>query len=201
MVSPKAQNTTKIILFAICLCLLRTDAYALFINGIEVPAKGSSSDCYIYNKYIVAVKSSGFIGDIISVRKRASENDFSCNMLSQKSKIFTIDGSDSTETFIGIYKHFLFTDSGTGPDGRGIWIYDLRKKKDVYYSYSGNQMKIQNNALFFDKDIEPQIKVECPGAEKWESEGFSTGFEQYTQVDLDSFHEVSIGEISCSQRQ
>lgn len=202
MVSLTIQNTTKIMLFVISLFLLKTDAYALFISGTEVPTKGSSSDCYIYEKYIVVVKNSGYIGDIITVRKRVSENDFNCNMPSQESEIFTIDGSDSTETFIGIYRHFLFTDSGTGPDGRGIGIYDLKKRKDVYYAiYSGNKMWIENNALVFYKDIEPQNKIECAYAEKWESKGLSTGYEQTTRVNLDTLREVSIGVISCSPRQ
>lgn len=199
MVSPKSQYTIKIILLVISVFLLKTDAYA-FISGIEVPIKGSSSDCYIYKKYIVVVKSSEYIGDIIAVRERASENDFNCKMPSQKSGIFTIDGTDSTETFIGVYRHFLFTDSGTGPDGHGIGIYDLKKKKDVYYAiYSGDDMRIENGALIFNKDINPPKKVECREAAQWA--GLDTGYEQKTRVDLETLREVAIGKITCSPRQ
>ena len=38
-----------------------------------------------------------------------------------------IKGIESTETLYGLYRHF-FAPSGTGPDGRGIAIYNLEIK-------------------------------------------------------------------------
>ncbi len=119
----------------------------------------------------------------------------------------TIDGTDSTETFEGVYNHFLFTDSGTGPDGRGVAIYDLKKKKTVYYAvYSPiTEPRIENNALIFYIDLYDLRYKEhryCPDAEKWLREsGLDYGFEQKTKFDLDSLVEKGIGKITCSERQ
>lgn len=199
----------KIVLFVIFLLLLAVNAYASYpyIRGIEVPiknssSKGSSSGCYVYQKYIVVTaRSARDNGDIIAVRERASVDDFTCNKASESSEVFIIDGA--SETFVGIYRHFLFTDSGTGPDGRGIGIYDLAKKKHVYYAiYSGDEMKIEHDALIFYKDIEKnKSKKPCPKAEKFNSDGLDFGFEQEVRIDLESLREVAIGEITCSSRQ
>ncbi len=193
----KARREIVLILAASFLFLSTWDACA-FIAGTEVAKKSSSPNCFLYKKYIIVVKSSGGIGDIIAVRERTSTSDSNCIIPSEKSGIFTIDGSDSTETFVGLYRHFLFTDSGTGPDGRGISIYNLKKKKLVYSAtYSGGGMEIQNGALILYKAIESKKKIDCT-VPQWPG---PFGYEQETRVDLESLREEVIGKITCSPRQ
>jgi hypothetical protein len=136
-------------------------------------------------------------------RKRSDDNDLNCSLPQKEQELLRINSG----AFFGLYRHFVFTESGTGPDGRGIEIYDLEKKKMVYsviYSPVGVP-RIENNALIFYKDLQDLRYKEhryCPDAEKWLREsGLDYGFEQRTKVDLDSLMEKGIGKITCSKRQ
>lgn len=115
--------------------------------------------------------------------------------------------NDMGQWFAGLFEPYLFVDNGTGPDGRGLAIYDLKQRKLVYSAAYSPIMdpKIENNALIFYKDLQDLRYKEhrhCPDAEKWLHEsGLDYGFEQKTKVDLKSMTEKTIGKISCSQRQ
>ncbi len=199
MTKANYQRTTILIHIVLLLLLVEMDAFA--IVGIDKPIKGSSSGCFIFNQYTISVQRSGQAGDIITVRKRSKGNEVNCDAKS-KELIMTIDGTDSTETFAGVYNHLIFTDSGTGPDGRGVAIYDLRKRKRVYSAtYATDELRIENNALIFYKELDLKNKRQCPDADKLKSEGWDYGFEQKIRIDLKSLREETIGEITCSPRQ
>jgi hypothetical protein len=125
----------------------------------------------------------------------------------KKSRTVLYLKNDMGQGFAGLFEPNLFVDQGTGPDGRGLAIYDLIKKKQVYYAVYSPIMepRIENNALIFYKDLSDLRYKEhrhCPDAEKWLHEsGLDYGFEQKTKVDLKTMTDKAIGKVRCSQRQ
>lgn len=183
------------------------DAQKYFVTGSDTILKifvnfSSNSACYIFHQYIV-LEFAGVDADDqkLVVRKRIDSKDLNCSLPEKEQQLSIIEGGG----LFGLHRHFIFTDSGTGPDGRIITIYDIEKKKMVYssvYSPAGNP-SIKDNALIFYKDLtELKHKRHCPDAEKWLYESsLDYGFEQKTKVNLDTLLEKGIGKITCSQRQ
>lgn len=125
----------------------------------------------------------------------------------KKSRTVLYLKNDMGQWFAGLFEPYLLVDSGTGPDGRSLAIYDLKKKKLVYSAAYSPIMdpRIENNSLIFYKDLQDLRYKEhrhCADSEKWLHEsGLDYGFEQKTKVDLKSLTEKNIGKINCSPRQ
>jgi hypothetical protein len=190
------QNQMNTLVLFVLFCLLSTANAQESITGadslikrIETPTRDA---CYIYRRYIVMFpyldpnKIQDAEENLMVFKKRSDDNDLNCSLPKKEQELLRIESG----AFFGLYRHFVFTESGTGPDGRGIAIYDLEKKKMVYsanYSPIGVP-RIENNALIFYKDFSDLRYKEyrhCPDAEKWlRDSGLDYGFEQKTKLDL-----------------
>ncbi len=200
-----------LVLLFLLFCPLSIASAQEFITGadtlikrVETPARDV---CYIFSRYVVFFPylNPSQIQDAdenhMVFRKRSDDNDFNCSLPKKEQELLRIDSG----AFYGIYRHFVFVESGTGPDGREIAIFNLEKKKMVYSAIYSSIAKpsIENNAMVFYKDLGMlDYKRKCANAEKWLQEnGLGYGFEQKTRVDLDTFIEKPLGEITCSERQ
>jgi hypothetical protein len=107
------------------------------------------------------------------------------------------------EYFQGIYKHYLFIDSGTGPGPRGLIIYNLRTKKKVFESEYSEPVFIDAKGIFsFWKTSEiPATEENCPEYSKFRADGFGVAIEKKVLLNLNDLGLSETGEAHCSSRQ
>ena len=169
-------------------------------DGTEKPTTVNDSGCATFKMYsVITLEDDDYAGENIKVFKGST-----CDP--KKSRKVLYLKNKHAYWFAGLFESYLFVDSGTGPDGSDVLIYDLIKKKLVYsetYSSKDNP-RIKDGKLIFYKelgDLSDKENRHCPGAKKWLQQGLNYGFEQKTIVDLKSMTEKTIGKISCSVRQ
>ena len=105
------------------------------------------------------------------------------------------------EYFMGIYKHYLFTDVGTGPS-RGLIIYDLNTKNMVFESdYSRPIFIDAKGILSFWKTSEiSATEKNCPGYSKIRSDGLGPAIEKEVLLNLSDLSLSETGETRCRGR-
>jgi len=188
------------LLFILSVSAISTNVEAY--DGTEKPTTSTNDPgCAVFKMYSVLTENDcDAAGENITVFEGST-----CDPKKSTKVLYLKNGMG--QWFAGLFESYLFVDNGTGPDGRDLTIYDLRKKKQVYEATYSPLMdpRIEDNALIFYKDLgdlRDKEHLNCPDAEKWLHEsGLGYGFEQKTKVDLKSMTEKTIGKVSCSSRQ
>lgn len=161
--------------------------------------------CYVYNKYAVVVAPTEDVGEDIKIIARNSPVDES--YLSDPVKApayFKVEEGDNY--FFGIYADYLFIDSGTAPEPRGLGIYDLAQKKEIYDGSYSSPIKLEKDLrLTYYEEVEQSAlkgkKVDCPQAEQWKNDGLGVAYEEKVSLDLKTLKKSRSGNIRCAARE
>jgi hypothetical protein len=179
---------------------------AVGIAGTETPAirKGEAHTCYAYEKYVVFVtEDTEGVGEQIKVALRQPQAAAakSCDM--KAAKTYYLIPNDDANFFFGLAGDYLFVDSGTGPEPRGLYIFDLSKKKKIYTdSYSQPITLGKDGRLDYYKPSEKDGALkDCREAKKWQADQLGVGWDQRVILDLATLREVAVGKLRCSPRQ
>ncbi len=117
-----------------------------------------------------------------------------------KKDVFNIKNTDAHH-FFGIKKDLLFVDNGTGPNGRSVLIYDLKKHALIHEAKYEAEMTIEQDKLTYKTPIDTRnirlMASVCPDKDKWEKQGFGVGYAMIMVFDLTTKEVVSTGEYSC----
>jgi hypothetical protein len=184
----------------------RSNQESVGIPGTEVPAahKREGHACYVYDKYVVFVtEDSETVGEQIKVALRQPQADPAKSCDVKAAKTYLLIPNDDANFFFGLAGDYLFIDSGTGPEPRGLTIYSLSKKKKVYTdSYSQPITLGKDRRLDFYKPSEKDGDLkDCREASKWQAEQLGVGWDQRVILDLTTMREMTVGRLRCSPRQ
>lgn len=177
------------------------------VGGSEAPKiiklKGEDV-CYSYRKYAVIVSPTEDVGEKISVILKLGESDESFLADLKKAPVhFKVPEGDNF--FYGIYGDLMFVDSGTGPDPRGLDVFDLAQKKNVFNgSYSSPITLDKGPRLTYYVEVDEKKvkkKPDCPEAEEWKQNNLGIAYEEKISLDLKTFKLARSGELRCAARQ
>lgn len=110
--------------------------------------------------------------------------------MGEKITVIPLEGGESFDIpdleaphFIGVCRDYLFMDSGTGPDGRELFIFNVKNKTMVFQTkYCGDETWIvHDEKIWYSFPVdESEIaeKPECPEKEAWEKQGLRVGYGQ-----------------------
>ena len=177
------------------------------VGGTEAPVahqKKKQGECYAFKKYVVfTTETEDGVGEDIRIALRGESSGAKqlCDDKSAKT-YFTIKNDDSN-FFFGLFEDYLFVDIGTGPEPRGLSVFDLSRKKKIYDASYNTPIKIGAGAtLDFWMPLEKDLpKKQCPQAKKWEAQGLGFGFERRVILDLKTLKERTLGQPRCTPRQ
>lgn len=97
---------------------------------------------------------------------------------------------------------YLCLDSGTGPDHRGLIIWDLGKKKKVYTgTWKDEEVNTKPSYMEFWLETGRATDENCPEAKKWRAQGLGAAIETWVRVDLSDFTITKSSKTRCSSRQ
>lgn len=89
--------------------------------------------------------------------------------------------------FYGISHDHIFVDDGTGPDGREILAFNLKKNKPGFQGpYIGEMSISEEGVLNFYISVSAKAagKTDCPEKKEWEKNGLGIGYGQLNQYAL-----------------
>ena len=159
--------------------------------------------CFTYNKYIIVTKYlEGSVGSDIFVKQfEWNKGHYDCPKVINQYD-FKIE-NEWAEYFKGIYRHYLFIDSGTGPDGRHLIIYDLNAKKKVFKSeYSDPTFINEQGILSFWTTSKILANEEnCEKYKEYTSGGLGVAIDKKMLLNLNNLKLSETSETRCSARQ
>ena len=175
------------------------------IQGATPLAAWSRGDerCFQYPKYTVSTTTgSNTPIQIITVRPAS----IPCQQIAAHHKdqpLFVI--KNEYEFFLGLAGNVLITDSGSGPDGRILRLYNINKRSPFLqfedYADDPKDLAVKNNKLTLWYKTSYATKTNCRQYKQWTTQGFGAVIERQVSVDLDSHRVVDTTRRRCQPRQ
>lgn len=159
-------------------------------------------NCVSNAKYFVIESNlTDSVGSNHLVKFKTNENqNFDCKYVIEKGD-FEIK-NEWAEYTLALENNFLILDSGTGPDPRGLIVYDLNLRKKVYEDSYSQPINIQNNIVdYWTGTTKPVTEQNCPEFKKWEEGGLGSAIDAHVSLNLLTLVEKELGEYRCSPRQ
>jgi hypothetical protein len=174
------------------------------IPGTELAIVHTSEGpkCYEYPKfYVIEAELTDSVGSDILVKfKKDDKEQMKCEYVVNKLDYEV--KNEWAEYFFGISGNFMFLESSTGPDPRGLMIYDLVQRKKMYEtSFSGPIVLEKDDKLLFWQETGEASKENCPDYEKIASGGLTAVIETKVILDLNNFTISATKETRCAARQ
>lgn len=176
------------------------------MKGTETPVFHQSSEtrkCYVFGEYVVKTNQPAGEGDDISVYKRSSSTSAKMACKTTGKAYLFIKDSDNN-SFFGIAKSFLFVDSGTSGESRGLAVYDLPSRKSIINEgYAGEAKLVNGKFLIYDSISNKKGAIKtCKEAAKWKREGGGPiGWLQGNSLDLHTLKRTNVGTLRCIQME
>lgn len=158
--------------------------------------------CVSSDKYFVISQGQGYgVGSNILIKyKSSSSQSISCEYL-KDDKDFEIK-NDFAEYVMAIENNFLILDSGTGPDPRGLIIYDLNTRKKIYDDSYSKPVSISNNVIEYWTETKKIVtKENCPEYWSLEDGGVWAAIDARVSLNLLTLTKKESVEYRCSARQ
>jgi hypothetical protein len=177
------------------------------VAGSEAPKIIKLKDdsvCYSYRKWAVIVTPTEDVGEDIKVIAKLTAGDETFLADLKKAPVhFKMPAGDNF--FFGVYDDFMFVDSGTGPDPRGLDVIDLAQKKNVFSgSYSSPIALDKGERLVYYLEVDEKKlkkKPDCPEAEEWKQGQLGIAYEEKVSLDLKTMKMTHSGQLRCAARQ
>lgn len=178
---------------------------AQLIKGTEQPVTRNNTNdgsCYIFSNYVIKTTTGESVGEDVYVYKINREAKPASHCASATEPFLSIDNVDANY-FAGISGNFLFIDSGTSTESRGLEIYDLTKKKSVYTTEYHQSVKLQNKRfILYDRTSEKGGAIRtCREAQNWKKNGLSIGWVKPAKLNLETLEEAATGPLKCVAQQ
>jgi hypothetical protein len=171
------------------------------VKGAETPQYSRSSDagnCFVFASYVVKTDHVDADGENISVFKRAPSTNAKAACSVKGKSYLRIPDADNN-SFYGLYGTYLFVDSGTSVDSRGLDVYDLVSRKTIANEgYMNDAKLVSGRFLMFDTPTDRKGPIiACPQAAKWKRQGGGVGWLQGKKLDLQTMKKTTVGTLRC----
>jgi hypothetical protein len=158
--------------------------------------------CVSNDKYFVIEKvlTDRAGSDILVKYKSTNDQQYPCEYLVNDAD-FEIK-SEWAEYIFALENDFLILDSGTSPPPRGLIIYDLTKRKEVFTDLYSHPIVISSNTVTYwsPTKIEPN-EINCPKITEYKLAGLEALIEERVVLTLSTFNRTNLGEHRCSPTQ
>ena len=161
------------------------------------------NDCFENAKYfIVSKRLTESVGSDILIKYKTSVNqNISCKY-DKEDQDFEIKNNDGAQYVFALENNFLIIDEGTGPEPRGLTIFDLTKRQMVYNDSYSKPVTIKNNKIsYWSNTSEEATNENCSNLELNNSRGLGSAIDTYVILDLKTMSKTDTGQHRCSERQ
>lgn len=163
-----------------------------------------TTGCYVFGKYTVkTISNEDSTGENIEVFRHVLVPANAKTACRTSSKPYLSVKNPDANYFIGLAGDYLFIDSGTSVESRGLEIYNISSRKSIFTSEYHDTVKLlQNRYVVFDKiSVQNGSLKACPKAREWKRDGFGIGWVRDTRLDLQTLKETPAGALRCIAQQ
>lgn len=180
-------------------------------NGITIiENKNNDTVCYDNPKYFIVTHPTGIdVNDDYLIKYKKSNNQIISCKYSVETTDFEI--KDKANGFISVENDFLFIETGTGPDGTYLMVYDLNNRKEVYGDVNTGVESIKDNTLtYWRPNYDSKYKtpettkencLEIKDYDKLNSWGLGVIMNTLISVKLSDLTKKELGKYHCSVKQ
>lgn len=166
---------------------------------VSAAVAGEKAVCHESPRYLIVEGSAGRMGTSFLVKYKATEDTrLACEYVVKPGDFEIAD--DWPEFFLELQNDLLILDSGTGPDPRGLVIWDLKKQQQVY-SGSYSDAKIGPGHMEFWTETGKGTDANCPEEKEWRALGLETAIETWVRLSFSDFKLTKSSQTRCSPRQ
>jgi len=162
-----------------------------------------SQNCTSNNEYFIISEdpsNEGGGSNILIKKKTTANQNISCDYIVNHGD-FEITG-EFADYVLALENNFLILDEGTGPDPRGLVVYNLDTRTKIYQDSYSKPFDVKNNTLYYwAVTTTPVTTQNCPDSQKWEQEGLGSAIDAYVSLDLTTLTKTDLGQYRCSPRQ
>jgi hypothetical protein len=170
-------------------------------------ARTSERTCVVYPDYLVVEsRYQSALGEAVSVfRRDPAAPGAPCDSVGRRA-LLSVGEPDDARYFFGMLGPYVLIDSGTGPEERGLEVYDAETGALVYrgsyWSHDDVEALGPDRIAFFKSLWGDQRGRTCPEAqtEGWSDLGLGFWFEERVMLDLATGELERTGEVKCSPR-
>ena len=176
--------------------ILKYDAAPVAADTVD------NSMCHETQKYFAVEKSlADSVGSTILVKyKTAVDQHFACSYAVGEND-FEINNEDA-DYFLAFTDNFLIIDRGTAPDPRGLIVYDLRSRTQVYIDRYSKPWSIAGDTITYWNPVDTKVTSQnCPKLAEYTSQGLGAIIESRVTLDLSTLAKKASGEYRCSVTQ
>ncbi len=156
--------------------------------------------CHESPAYLVVEGPTGEVGTNFLIKyKSKADSKIKCEYSVQDGD-FEIK-NEWAEYFLALQNNLLILDSGTGPDPRGLIIWNLNDHKKVYSGTYSEPYEIKPGYLEFWTETEKATEANCPEKKEWEAGGLGAGIDTRVTLNLADFSITRSSQTRCSSRQ
>ena len=158
--------------------------------------------CHETQKYFAIENSlADSVGTNILVKYKTTANQhFACSYTVGKND-FEIKNGDA-DYFLAFTDNFLVIDRGTAPDPRGLIVYDLRSRTQVYADRYSKPWSVAGDTITYWNPTDTKATTQnCPKLAEYTSQGLGALIESRVTLDLSTLTKKASGEYRCSVTQ
>lgn len=191
------MNKTSIAILAFV--LVGGGGYWFFVKKDATPA---GLTCHESPRYVAIEKSAApSVGsDILIKYKTSPEQRVRCKYTPAEGD-FEIKNV-SAEYFLTFTDNFVVLDSGTAPEPRGLIVYDLRTRANVFTDMYAQPVVVEGDRItYFSKSEQKPTNATCPELASYTEYGLGAALMSKVTVDLSSLTKVTSGDVRCIATQ
>lgn len=154
--------------------------------------------CISNDKYFVTSQdlTESVGSDILVKYKINKDQNFACNYIIEKND-FVIK-NEWAEYVFAITNNFLLLDSGTGPSGRNLIIYNLETRQKIYTDGYSEPVTIKENIITYWAGSDKKANIgNCSKINEYLSYGGDAIIETLVTLDLTNLKKTELGEDRC----
>jgi len=156
--------------------------------------------CHDGAEYFTVTRGRADVGEDILVKEKLPGVTYPCRYTVSEGDIQLTNGNATY--YFDIEGHFLVLDSGTAPHPRGLAIYDLDKRKEVYTDKYNTPIEVANGTVTYWQPIATKVDAKnCPKLSEYTAQGLGAGIERHVTLTLSTLKIAPTGEERCSVRQ
>ena len=186
------------------------------LPGSQKPSLSRNGElsCYDYPKYFVVTSPTEGAGYDILVKPKKTSTRNTCTFLQTEGDI--LFKNTDAEIFVGITSRavddILFTDNGTGPDSRDLFLYSLKSKAIILNLWGVASAALVGpgtlsfwtqigNATYGEEAIGEATPQNCGRFHEWRKDQFGVALETRMLLNLENLKTTPTLEFRCGVRQ
>lgn len=132
--------------------------------------------------------------------KTSPEQHFSCIYKVERGD-FEIS-NDEPDYLLSFTNNFLIIDRGTAPEPRGLIVYDLRSRTQVYTDQYASPWTVLKDVITYWSPASTTPTADtCPTLAEYTKDGFGAVIENHVELDLTTLTKKELGESRCMPTQ